>query len=483
MRDQREHEHGSEGATATTSAAVPGKRTLTSSLAVQRRAGVAASATPRAMDERGADGAGVGARAGGPPLDDPFGFGAVPAVQARDGDVAAGPDITAVAERGVAAAAAPLPHQTSIQAAFGHHDVAGIRAQVGGVGAEASRAIGASAYATGDRVAFADVPDLHTAAHEAAHVVQQRGGVQLKGGVGQDGDVYERHADQVADLVVAGRSAEAALDGGPAGAGGEPAVQRKMIFNTGTDYLNIDGAGAGIQVAGYRQTLGEARDMDKTIEVFAQKPKKGTAAYTPIPSEPAGEINIAPLAPLDIQNQTETYNSRLIEMAHETRHGIDDLTKKVRYRNDDEERIHTEWRAFATQSAVAFALDQAGAPVADRYLMDVAAFASKQAFTSKKSPMVGTTASYLVLYGLTKSYDEQAAIDFMKKHDDWIDEALELFRSLLPTQVPSQLKTKVKPSTLTEEEWDTQLGGGAIVGGVLIVAVVIGVLARIFGYI
>jgi Domain of unknown function (DUF4157) len=52
--------------------------------------------------------------------------------------------------------------------------------------------MGATAYATGDRIAFAGAPDLHTTAHEAAHVVQQRAGVSLPGGVGQAGDAYER---------------------------------------------------------------------------------------------------------------------------------------------------------------------------------------------------------------------------------------------------------------------------------------------------
>ena len=53
---------------------------------------------------------------------------------------------------------------------------------------------------------------MHTAAHEAAHVVQQRGGVQLKGGIdGGASAPYERHADAVADAVVAGRSAEGLL--------------------------------------------------------------------------------------------------------------------------------------------------------------------------------------------------------------------------------------------------------------------------------
>src|SRR6185503_2471863 len=93
----------------------------------------------------------------------------------------------------------------------------------------ASRAIGAEAYATGQHVAFAGSPSLHTAAHEAAHVVQQRGGVQLKGGVGTSGDAHEQHADAVADRVVQGASAETLLDqyDGGGGSGGSTAVQRQ----------------------------------------------------------------------------------------------------------------------------------------------------------------------------------------------------------------------------------------------------------------
>jgi hypothetical protein len=90
-----------------------------------------------------------------------------------------------------------------------------VRAHQGSVGREAAARLGAKAFAVGDAVGFATPPDLHTAAHEAAHVVQQRGGVQLRGGVGQPGDEYERHADEVADAVVAGTSAEPLLDRQP----------------------------------------------------------------------------------------------------------------------------------------------------------------------------------------------------------------------------------------------------------------------------
>ena len=47
--------------------------------------------------------------------------------------------------------------------------------------------------------------------------MQGVGATQLKGGVGQAGDVYERHADRVAAEVVAGESAEPLLDLTPGG--------------------------------------------------------------------------------------------------------------------------------------------------------------------------------------------------------------------------------------------------------------------------
>jgi hypothetical protein len=137
-----------------------------------------------------------------------------------------GAGVQARAAGGVADHGGPLPFLDQIQASFGRHEVGHVESHVGGAAADAAADIGAEAYATGNHVAFAKQPDLHTAAHEAAHVVQQRGGVQLKDGVGRAGDAYERHADQVADRVVAGSSAEDLLD--PfAGSSPSHAVQRR----------------------------------------------------------------------------------------------------------------------------------------------------------------------------------------------------------------------------------------------------------------
>ncbi|HEU4732345.1 MAG TPA: DUF4157 domain-containing protein, partial [Kofleriaceae bacterium] len=124
--------------------------------------------------------------------------------------LATAPD--AIAQRGLDGAGGPLPHLAQIQASFGRHDVSAVQAHQGPGARDATRALGAQAYAFGNSVAFGSSPDLHTAAHEAAHVVQQRGGVQLEGGMDQPGDAHERHADAVADAVVAGKSAELLLD-------------------------------------------------------------------------------------------------------------------------------------------------------------------------------------------------------------------------------------------------------------------------------
>jgi hypothetical protein len=137
--------------------------------------------------------------------------------------------VHAIAAAGVSGAGQALPHAAAIQASFGDAlDVSQVTAHVGGPAADAAQRIGATAYATGDHVALPANPDLHTTAHEVAHVAQQRQGVHLKGGVGAAGDSYERHADAVADRVVAGQLATDLLGHGAAGRrDGDTAVQRK----------------------------------------------------------------------------------------------------------------------------------------------------------------------------------------------------------------------------------------------------------------
>ncbi|WNG47680.1 DUF4157 domain-containing protein [Archangium minus] len=133
-------------------------------------------------------------------------------LQAREGSLKR-PDALFIAHQGLRAGPQPLPYLEAIQASFGRYELGPVSAHIGGPAEQANRQLQALAYTTGDHVAFRQPPDLRTAAHEAAHVVQQRSGVRLSNGLGRSGDRHEQQADAVAEAVVGGRSAEPLLEG------------------------------------------------------------------------------------------------------------------------------------------------------------------------------------------------------------------------------------------------------------------------------
>jgi hypothetical protein len=105
-----------------------------------------------------------------------------------------------------------FPHRDAIERSFGPlHTLSDLRVHVGDAAGRQAGSLGAAGLTVGDRVVFHQSPSLRLAAHEAAHVVQQRAGWRPPGGWGQVGDPFEQHANRVADQVVAGQPAGALL--------------------------------------------------------------------------------------------------------------------------------------------------------------------------------------------------------------------------------------------------------------------------------
>lgn len=205
--------------------------------------------------------------------------------------------IQAAAARGVATTSSQLPYLDTIQRAFGRHDVSGVQAHMGAEAAASARAIGAQAYATGNHVVLGAAADLHTVAHEAAHVVQQRGRVQLKGGVGEPGDEYESHADRVADKVDRGESVEALLDEKAPGAESDAAaarvMQRKVAHGTG---CGCSGCGP-LQLMARSSTTRPRRNNNHPYMNAPEPPvprREGTRLHT---QHTAGADNSTPTTP------------------------------------------------------------------------------------------------------------------------------------------------------------------------------------------
>ena len=191
---------------------------------------------------------------------------------------AAGGDEMAAAAAGtsVAGEVVPFPHRAAIERAFGRGIPAS--AHAGPAASEACRALGAEAYAAGGEVAFATAsPDLHTAAHEAAHVLQATAGVNRKALDGGHGDPLEVHADRAADLVVRGESASH-LFGGAAASG--QVVRRREIGAPAT-------VGPAPAAANEGGDAPEAAGPSRSVRLTLRGPSKG-------PVEISGSLVLSP---------------------------------------------------------------------------------------------------------------------------------------------------------------------------------------------
>lgn len=123
-----------------------------------------------------------------------------------------------IAGSGLRDSAQTLPFANQINKAFGLHRVDDLKALLGKSSAIANQTLNSLAYTHGNHIAFGRTPDLRLAAHEAAHAVQQRSHAgPATSHIGTPEDIYEQHADQVANAVVNGRSAEGLLDKFPRG--------------------------------------------------------------------------------------------------------------------------------------------------------------------------------------------------------------------------------------------------------------------------
>lgn len=163
-----------------------------------------------------------------------------------------------IARYGASGAAEKLPFLDTIQKSFGGHDISGIQAHGDRRAGAAAQALHANAFTSGLHVGFARPPSLRTAAHEATHVIQQRAGIHLAGGIGGVRDEHERHADAVANRVVRGESSQPLLDN---------YVRRASPGRTAGDALQLekaDSAFGTFETVTYKK-LTNTEDAEKEI--------------------------------------------------------------------------------------------------------------------------------------------------------------------------------------------------------------------------
>jgi hypothetical protein len=147
------------------------------------------------------------------------------------------------------------------------HDFSQVRMHTDESAAKSAQSLNARAYTAGDNIVFGpglyqprSAPGQRLLAHELTHIVQQRAGVDLPAGMGQEGDRYERHADAVAQRVTSPGTAHELLASYPqttraASPGGMAAspVQRQSHESQG--YGVKDDAGSTEKITRPEQVL------------------------------------------------------------------------------------------------------------------------------------------------------------------------------------------------------------------------------------
>src|SRR5579883_2996678 len=225
-----------------------------------------------------------------------------------------------VASAGLQGPSTALPHLDRIQRAFGRHDVGGVKAHLDGGAAAANDRLGAHAYARGEHVAFARSPSLHTAAHEAAHVVAGRSVEPLLDGVsgrgagpranaGSGGGVQMDIDEQkkgLADTVIGGAGGVASAGGGTSSLAGSisgMAHNTTAASGAASSASGFGGAGGIIGVAGaVSEGVEGGRDIHfdqqrgAAQQVLGGGARLTTAAGTAVSSAASATQNIATLA-------------------------------------------------------------------------------------------------------------------------------------------------------------------------------------------
>ena len=193
-------------------------------------------------------------------------------------------NVHAAAAEGVATPGGPLPHQAQLEGAFGL-DLSSIVAHTGPEAQDTSRAMGASAYATGNHVVLPPGAGVGLVAHEVTHVLQQEKGVHLSGGVdGGASDPLEQEADAVAGAVERGESVAGRFAAPSRARAGGP-VQRDT---RGAPEKPAKGKEPQLSDAEKQQLLDRARTDRATagISTLSQRWKDAFPALLTPPGEP-----------------------------------------------------------------------------------------------------------------------------------------------------------------------------------------------------
>ncbi|MCR9251195.1 MAG: hypothetical protein NXI20_12270, partial [bacterium] len=217
-------------------------------------------------------------------------------------------------------------------------------------------------------------------------------------------------------------------------------AQMKLKFDSGTEYL--DNTKNTIDNGPFNKVQNKARALYDVADLnfLNEKPSVGAAAFTPDDSFiMGGDIRIAPLTNEQLEDKSYDYNDRLIEVSHETHHAIDhieglDISSGADYKN----KVISEFRTFAVQSAVSYQLEDAGKNVSMKYKDMQKSYDPDVVFGSdsgkdgfkKGNFMFSLIRFYIKFYTKAEAESDDDTEQFIEENQDELLRAIAIYHSL-----------------------------------------------------
>lgn len=217
-------------------------------------------------------------------------------------------------------------------------------------------------------------------------------------------------------------------------------AQTKLQFESGTEYL--DASNHSIPYEAFNKVQNKAAFLysDHGDLTFQTGDTGGGAAFFRPSSDLSidGDIVVKPISEQALSDKTTGYHDRLVEVTHETHHAIDHCEDLDLKNGSYTDKIISEFRTFAVQSALAAQIHGAGKSVSDKYTdwqqsldPDIRRRGdnSKDGF-APGNKMFETIKSYLTIYS-KKEHNDRETQQFINDNQGELDRALNIYHSLL----------------------------------------------------
>lgn len=228
-------------------------------------------------------------------------------------------------------------------------------------------------------------------------------------------------------------------------------IQRQMIFGKGTEHL--DASTNIIPYSAFNSVQNKAKkyyEDRKDLEFEAVNNMNSAASFSPDDFWGNDKIQVKSISAREIAQERYDYNDLLIEVTHETQHAIDHNEDLDLSRGGYKDKVISEFRTFAAQSALSMQIENQNKLKSTKYKDMQQSFSSSAGFTVH-GLMFNIIKKYLEYYS-GQPFDDTLTEEFIKDNQNELNRARNIYKDLLNNNIGEHDRYKTTEVEKIEED-------------------------------